>query len=129
MSTAVLETPVADPIYKMPACKPGHEILYYPDCAESEPGHLGWISKVGEKAVEILVLGPTIRPMRYVKHITDPQRLTQNFRHNGSWAFRPSVFEIENLKSRSDELDKIIAALTAQVAELTDALTSGKKGK
>ena len=119
MST-VLEAPA--PIYQMPKCKPGMEVLFYPDCAESEPGHLAWITKVGEKAVEVLVLGPAMRQLRYVKHVSDPQRLTTNFRHNGSWDYRPGTFEIETLKKRVDEL-------TAQVAELAEIVTGGRKGK
>ncbi len=122
MSTAELETPVETPIYKAPQVRNWTEVVFYPDCDESQAGCIAWVVKTGEQAVELMVLGNTMRHMRYVRHISDERRLTQNFRHNGSWDFRPASPLVEELQARVGVLEK-------QIAELTDALTSGKKAK
>ena len=96
--------------YQMPKPEVGDIIIWYRNAQQIERREQAAIvTRVGEKVIDLYLVGSGNRVITGVKHVTDPRlRLNDDMREGGSWDFRKSE---QKILARINELATKIEAI------------------
>ena len=101
--------------YTMPPVGVGDTVKYWLDPGDGSPT-LGWVERVNNESVALIVLAQGLPKRLCVRHKTDPKLREQQFNRDGCW---------DHIDAAA-ERNRRLAALEAKVAEMEPILAGLK---